>query len=78
MEKILKEISSKLDVVISLMLKGRSGIAETTIRQDALMLNNHGVSREDIAAILGSTERSIGEYLRPGRKSSKTSVRTKK
>jgi hypothetical protein len=78
MEELLKEISSKLNVIISLMLKDRGNDESVTIGGDARMLSEHGVSKATIAAILGSTERSIGEYIRPGNKNTSPKRKTKR
>ena len=62
---ILLQTISKSFAVIALRL---APVRPKTVQDRARFLASLGLATEEIAPILGSTPRSIGELLRPGRR----------
>jgi hypothetical protein len=72
MEKeLLESISAKLTCIISLLMKESDSSGDSTKGERAADLHRFGLSNNEIALILGSTERSIQELIRQGKASAK-------
>ncbi len=66
-EKIFKEISAKLSVLIFLNLKGK----QLTIKEGVKLLSKFGLSNKDIAKILDISEKYVAKeksLLKRGKK----------